>query len=337
MSVQNHWSEIVTLPRPDYSSVSADNTAQVSCPHYGTYLTDWDNPLAWVGSTVPLPNGQSISIAAFTYVLVRGATIQASDGIYGVITIPASSSLVFDDSNMTLHTMGIAVYGTLLMGSPTCRLRSYINIVLHGTAPSTMDAQSPLVKGIYVTGSLDMHSVVYAPTWTRLAATAHKGDTLLYLQDLVNWEVGQTIVVTTTALKDSLDWTQNEVRNITAVWAAPHLGAAISVVQVSSPLLYEHYGDTEYQAEVALLSRRISVSGSSDDSEPASYSNPSHTFICTDPTNTYSVSTYPCNIDNGYGGHIMVGPTGQGRVTAVELVRMGKSICFFNDALTCYA
>ena len=321
--MQYHWSEFVTFPRPDYSTVDVENAAQTSCPYSGSYLTDWDNPSAWVGNAVPTPNGKPARIAPYTFVLVRGATLNMSAGVYGIIIIPASSSLVFDDSNMTLHTMGIAVYGALLMGCPTCRLRSYINIVLHGSAPVSMDAQVPYLKGIYVTGSLGMHSVVYAPTWTRLAATAHKGDTLLYLQDVVNWEVGQTIVVTTTALKDFLDWTQNEVCNITAVWTAPHLGAAISVVQISSPLHYEHYGDTEYQAEVALLSRRITVSGSTDDSEPASYSNPNHTFSCTDPFN--SVSTYPCNIDNGYGGHIMVATTGQGRATAVELLRMGKS------------
>lgn len=52
-----------------------------------------------------------------------------------------------------------------------------------------------------MTGILDIHGQVFAPTWTRLARTAVPGDTLIYLQDLVNWQIGQEIVLTTTVLR----------------------------------------------------------------------------------------------------------------------------------------
>ena len=46
-------------------------------------------------------------------------------------------------------------------------------------------------KGIGVLGSgqIDIHAKQYFPTWTRLAASAKVGDSVIWLQDSVNWEV----------------------------------------------------------------------------------------------------------------------------------------------------
>ena len=77
----------------------------------------------------------------------------------------------------------------------------------------------------------------------------------------MNWEVGQQIVVTATILND-LNYNQNEVVTIVA-----KKGRA---VVFTPPLRYFHYGGQEYQAEVGLLDRRITIQGNFADSEAGS-------------------------------------------------------------------
>ena len=86
-----------------------------------------------------------------------------------------------------------------------------------------------------------------------MAATAEEGSDVLFLQDSVNWEPGQEIVVVTTDRYDYEDSHQNEVVRIVAV--------EDKKVQIDRPLRHYHYGGQEYQAEVALLSRRIVLMG----------------------------------------------------------------------------
>lgn len=73
-------------------------------------------------------------------------------------------------------------------------------------------------KGIGVTpsGTLEMHGKQYFPTWTRLAAHAYAGNDVIYVQEDINWEVGQYIVIITSVYED-LKNNQNEVRQIKAI------------------------------------------------------------------------------------------------------------------------
>eukprot|EP00966_Prymnesium_polylepis_P298124 6888986-Prymnesium_polylepis.1 len=64
---------------------------------------------------------------------------------------------------------------------------------------------------------------------------------------MVNWEVGQTMLITGTTLKDARDFHQNELRTIVAV-ATDGLS-----VTLNAPLTYVHIATAAYQAEVALL------------------------------------------------------------------------------------
>ena len=49
-----------------------------------------------------------------------------------------------------------------------------------------------------VWGAAEIHGKLFHPTWTRVAIPIYEGDNLVYLQESVNWEVGQEIVVITT-------------------------------------------------------------------------------------------------------------------------------------------
>lgn len=130
--------------------------------------------------------------------------------------------------------------------------------------------------------------------------TATPRSSWIFIQDIVNWQPGQTIVITTTELKDSRDWHRNEERVIAEV-RITSLGKNVSAIRVTEPRSYLHYGGREYQPEVALLSRNIVIQGDPINSEPTDKLNVS----C---TTRDSLSAFPCEKSflTGFGAHIMI-------------------------------
>jgi hypothetical protein len=318
---KNHWSETARYAsyRPAQITPSA-NPAQSNCPHLQAGLRDWHDPTTWPSGVVPA-DGASVTIPAGTKVLVSSCSINSSF-VLGTVTVPATSQLIFGDARISVAAKGFSVQGALLAGSPTCRLRNKVTITLHGSRGAQALPAASAVKGIAVTGSVDMHGMQFFPTWSRLAMTAEAGDRYVFIQDMVNWQPGQQIFVTTTEIKDARDWHRNEVRTIVNVWKTT-LDPTIAAVELDSPLAYQHYGGREYQAEVGLLSRNIVVQGAATNSEPTDTAN----AICKDTTGGTN-STFPCpnKYLTGFGGHIQViGSNGQGRFTGVELYRMGQT------------
>jgi len=238
--------------------------------------------------------------------------------IFGIITVPAGSELIFGDAPINFQAKGIRVFGKLLAGSQTCRLRNRITLTLYGSR-SDQPVPDTWAKGIHVVeATIEVHGTQYVPTWTRLARTILPGDNIIFIQDMVNWEVGQTILVTTTELKDSRDYNRNEERIISAVYSTIYPNVA--VVQVSQPFTYKHYAGKAYQAEVALINRRIIIQGDALNSEPTDNGDPA----CYDGGD----STYPCNdkYTTGFGAHVRIeGPTSTGRFSGVEWFRVGQT------------
>ena len=184
----------------------------------------------------------------------------------------------------------------------------------------------PEAKGIVVDGSLDLHGAQYTPTWTRLAATARTGDSFVWLQEPVNWEPGQTVVIVTSALRDSRDYSESEERRIVQAWTT---GDGIGVLLLDLPLRYNHTARVEYQTEVALLSRRLVFQGALNDSVPIDMpSNPANLSCLLPSTVAGSVTYGPCDDQflTGYGGHIMMrGTAAVGRISGVQLTRVGQT------------
>ncbi|KAJ8602815.1 hypothetical protein CTAYLR_002589 [Chrysophaeum taylorii] len=223
--------------------------------------------------------------------------------VFGTITV--NGELAFADQDINLHAHEIRVNGKLRAGSETCRLRSRISITLHGERSS--------FKGIEVAGELDVHATEYYHAWSRLARTAEPGDEMLILQDPVNWEENMTIVVTTTHLRDSRDWHQNEILRVTSVSAS---AAGATAVGVTPPVTFKHYGGSEYQAEVGLLTRRFKIQGDASSSEPTDVS----PLACAHD----KYASVPCdNHHTGYGGHLII--LGEARISGVEFYRMGQT------------
>merc|ERR1719343_1451208 len=233
---------------PDRSAVSVP--AAFSCPHEQAGLTPFDSlfpPSQNSQPDVTLPAGSKVLLTASANI--------------GTLTIPAGAELIFSDvEDLTLTAAGIRVYGALRMGSSSCTLNSKgIRVVLSGSRYDFNDAnREKHSKGIHVDagGTLVMHGRRWAPTWTRLDGTATTGTATISLQQAVDWEVGQSVVVVTSAYSDDQrTGHQNEERRIVGVAAD---GLSITLDQ---PLLHAHYGGPEYATEVAMLSRSITVEG----------------------------------------------------------------------------
>ena len=167
-------------------------------------------------------------------------------------------------------------------------------------------------------GELQIHGHLYSRTWTRLAAPAAAGSSTLYLQHATNWEAGQVLLITTTTLKDARDWHRNEKMTISSI------DATGKVVTLTGSLAYHHEASAAYQAEVALLTRRIVIQGAEADSRPTDAT----PVACTDSRSIMGSTSIQCEESHltGYGGHVVaMGENATLRVAGVELLRMGQT------------
>lgn len=267
---QVRGSELVKIPTMGQYSPVLDVTPS-NCPHQSTGMQTISG----------LTNGQDLVIVAGTKMLLTASSLTNFIGVIRRITVSNQATLIFDDVNMDLHVNEIVVQegGSLLIGSETCRMNNLISITFHGsmaTSSTTDQTTSSLItpasltsKGMLIYGQANIHGKLYHPTWTRLSATASAGTTTIWLQDRVNWVVGQTIVITTSIPWDChAEWQssyckntphQNELHTITSV-NMDAVNGVYSIV-VDQPFVYHHYAGLEYQAEVALLSRNIVFKG----------------------------------------------------------------------------
>ena len=220
-------------------------------------------------------------------VLLSPTSVSNPDAIVTRITVARGGKLVFADRDLRLSVREIRVEagGELWMGSETCRLFARINVTFVGTRADsenrgvTIPVPAQPTKGLVVEGGrVELHGKRYHPTWTRLARTARANDTIIFVGESVNWEVGQEVLILTSAFHDCpaefadfckpcKPWQtcgtsahQNEIRRIVAT-SMDCLGGE-RAIQLDAPLTYLHYAGPEYQTEVALLSRRINFHGS---------------------------------------------------------------------------
>lgn len=121
-------------------------------------LSLWHDATTWPGGRLPTA-GSSFRLPAHRRILIT----RSPGAIFGLITIPDTSALLFGESasGITLEANGISVYGALLAGSETCRLETRVTITLHGTRPynDLSVLQSAAFKGLHVAanGILELH------------------------------------------------------------------------------------------------------------------------------------------------------------------------------------
>lgn len=150
--------------------------------------------------------------------------------------------------------------------------------------------------------AIDLHAADAAKeSWTQLRSTAVAGATRLLLSERTGWEVGDRIAIAST------DYDLNQAEEFT-VAAVSNGGRDITV---DRPLQFMHYGeietydngktgsqfrrwDIDMRAEVALLSRNVTITGDENAST------------------------------DRYGGHLMVMPGADLRISGAEFKKMGQ-------------
>ena len=223
---------------------------QTNCPHSQLGLLDWHSPSTWPSNTVPVADGSTtITLPDNAKVLISSCSLPT--GTFGLIIIPATSELIFNDGEIYMKTGGIIVYGKLSIGSPTCRLWSKITIEFYDTG-NGLGSYGRKGIAVYSGGYIDIHGKLFQKTWTKLASPALIDDDRIIIQEDVNWEVGQQLFITTT-YKEDWNIDQNEVVSIKAIQGR--------VIQLNENLKFDHYAGVEYQAEVGLISRNILLKG----------------------------------------------------------------------------
>ena len=278
----------------------------------------------WDETTVPWspPSGASPD-----YTLPENSKVLInSDSNVGHVVVPATSELIFADANMELTAKSISILGKMRIGAATCRTTTKSIVTLTGTA-SDASASSSLHKGIVVssTGSISMYGALSQPSWTRLANAAASGDTIVYLQECVEWQAGDTVLLTTTHAEDHRRHNKNEKATIASVECVSQqvdgLQHSFGKVTFTASISHGHYANRhEYQAEVALLTRKIVIRG--DASSPPTDPQPPDIY-CSDNTRT----DIPCHnyYLTGHGGHFMVEGNGIAEISSVEFTRMGRT------------
>lgn len=328
-NARNLNANVAAIPRAPFPR-DVTRKSPFRCPHQSKGLKLWHETSTW-GGAIPVA-GQNITLPVMTRVLVSQTIAQQ----LGTITIPTTSELIIgsNSTGIRIDATGFLVNGKLTAGSETCRISTSITITLHGMRPQFASTIAPATtyKGIVVSGNsskLSLHGRRFYPTWTRLAKSVEVGESQLWLQQQVNWKVGQRIVLVTSAIKDSRDYNQNEVLMIRNINYNPPKDLDIGcIVFLRRPVKYRHIANEYYQVEVGLLSRAILIQGAPNDSEPTD-PDPAN---CQDQDyysdwSIYYQTTQPCMSKSltGFGGHIRVESGGIGQVEGVELYRMGQT------------
>lgn len=110
-------------------------------------------------------------------------------------------------------------------------------------------------------GRMDFHGAPMNRTWVKLGTSTQQGDSRVKLAEAVTgWRVGDRVIITGTVrqhkpsktfLPSVRDSSQTEERLIVAIEG--------DMLTLNKPLDFDHRGSGEYQAEVANLSRNVTV------------------------------------------------------------------------------
>jgi hypothetical protein len=212
----------------------------------------WSNPATWGGR---LPDANSaVTIPAGTTITLDTSINVKSLEIAGVLEVAAKELTV--NANWVMVSSG----GSFRAGSANQPFAGKLKVNLTGIASDA----NVMGMGTKFLGTMGGDLQLYGTpkrAWTKLAATANRAQSQLALLEAPDgWQVGDEIVVAPT----DYDPLEVETRTITAI--------AGNTITLNAPLNNMHWGtlqtingiQIDQRAEVANLSRNITVSGATD-------------------------------------------------------------------------
>jgi hypothetical protein len=264
--------------------VAQDKTAVL--PGSWSSAATWGGALPGVEDDVIIPAGISVTL---------NANVEC-----GGITVAGRLEVERADRTLICDSLFVQGSGAVFeVGTATNRFLQKFTLTLKGLPTETVMSMGAKLLGAQQGGTLRIHGRDRTE-WTFLGANAAAGATSITLSDTIDWQVGDTILVTSSRLA----WNEAETRTITAVSG--------KTVSFTPGLSYLHNGSTttrtrssdgkswtaNLRAEVGLLSRNIKIQGDA------------------------------ASETSGFGGHIMVMPgsgvSGYAFIQGVELFRMGQ-------------
>ena len=167
--------------------------------------------------------------------------------------------------------------------------------------PVIIEQNDAFFMAMGIGSRIEMHAADAAKdSWTQIDETTAAGSTKLTLAETTDWDVGDVIVIASTGF----DMSEAEKRTITGVSDDGR------TVTIDAPLAHDHFGeietydngetgadfqswDVDMRAEVALLSRNVTIQGDAEAS------------------------------DDHFGGHTMIMHGATMHIDGIELTKMG--------------
>ncbi|GHG01681.1 hypothetical protein GCM10017783_12410 [Deinococcus piscis] len=243
---------------------------------------NWSDPATWNGKVPRV--GEAVTLPAGKHII-----LDVSPPALAGLTIPAGSTLEFARKDLRLETEWLMIHGKLQIGTEEQPFAQQAEIVLTNTVPGeNVMGMGDRAIGV-MDGVLELHGEKRLP-WTRLAATAQAGSTVLSLETAPDWQPGDVLTLAST----DFNYQQTERAVVTQVSGTQ--------VTLAEPLKYMHWGQNvsyagktlHERAEVGLLSHHIRIGASEDASA------------------------------TGLGSHLMLMGQSQARIEGVEFMRGGQ-------------
>jgi hypothetical protein len=236
----------------------------------------WGGTLPGVRAVVEIPKGRSVLLDVNTPAL-KSLTI--------------SGTLICDERDVSITADWILIIngGRLQCGAQNAPFRHRFVVTLTASNPNeNVMSMGTKLLGV-MSGSLELHGEQRV-SWTRLGATAPAGSTRIVLDKVVDWRVGDKIVIASTDYSP----TQTEEFTIRAISG--------STATLDKALKYSHWGQLQTfdgrvideRAEVGLLTHNIVVQGDAS------------------------------SVASGFGGHTMIMRGGVAYIEGVEFLNMGQ-------------
>ena len=239
----------------------------------------WSAASTWKGGKIP-SNGDRVHVkrehavvydvkseAGLRAVYVAGALRFANDRNtqlnVGVLKVEAGQTPTEEGFDCDAHLLTPepgATRAILEVGSASKPIDPKFTALIRLLPFADQDKQScPAI--VCCAGQMEFHGAPLSRTWTKLGATANKGESAVTLasegdeKPTQGWRVGDRIIVTATRLgRDNGQGTElleTEERTITAIDGV--------TLKLDAPLKHQHIGEGDFRGEVANLSRNVIV------------------------------------------------------------------------------
>mgnify|MGYP003307879992 FL=1 len=221
------------------------------------YVDLWSSLTTWGGVLENKPlEGDSVVITQGQYIVLD----ESPPALHLLLVYGGVLEFSRDVGDLALNASYIFVFGgKLVVGTEQEPFPNKATITLTGDRDSyelpVYGAKCLAVRDAI----LDLHGLPQRP-WTRLSQSVHALNDTIFVQDPVDWKVGDRIFITST----SFDPMETEERTI--AWTDGYS------IKLDQRLFFFHHGDgyfddrgvevvPEYRAEVGLLSRNVVVQG----------------------------------------------------------------------------